>query len=569
MRAPEALGERVESELTVGAGDSRGAAAIARILATALCADGIRINTACVWPVRRHGGLLHRDGRGTSGGAVRVLRVEKVWAAVVRVSFMGSRKAGADNFHADRDQVAAVEQYAREMGARVEFLPPELSVSGGKPIHERPSLSAAIEGCENGTYDGIVVAYLSRLTRSRSGIEIWNRVEAAGGSVHCAAERLDTSTPNGRFIRDIHLANAVREREEHEVRFEARRAGATAAGIWQRRQTPTGYAKDPVTRRLVPDDRADDVRRAFRDAVAGVPVVHIADRLQMTPSGVRQMLKNRVYLGELKVGAHLNPAAHPALVTVDEWEAAQSQRTRPVRGKDAEPALLAGLVRCAGCGHVMSRSATKAVVYVCHGRSSAGRCPARAAVTLALLDAHVEAFARRELRRIALRAGERDDGALDEAREEVAAATREMAAYLKAVSDDLVGVEAFAAGAAARAERVEAAQARLRAVMALRPAGRALGDVDEAWERMSAHGRNQVLRGLLEAVVVRRGGGRGSRTPLGDRVRVVKHGAGLVDTRRQTGGVARGVHPILFPDLGDVGVLRELDGEDTLKGAGG
>src|SRR4051812_25209016 len=115
------------------------------------------------------------------------------WAGVVRVSHMGDRQAGSETFHADRDQIADVERYAQNHGASVEFMPPELSVSGGKPIQDRPSLLAAIEGVESGRYTGIVVAYLSRLTRSRSGIEIWDRVERAGGHVHCAAENLDTS----------------------------------------------------------------------------------------------------------------------------------------------------------------------------------------------------------------------------------------------------------------------------------------------------------------------------------------------------------------------------------------
>ncbi|HXR14453.1 MAG TPA: recombinase family protein, partial [Solirubrobacteraceae bacterium] len=136
----------------------------------------------------------------------------ETWAGIVRVSSVGGRNG--DSFHSDADQVADVERYAAQHGARVVFMGPELSVSGGDPIEQRPSLRAGIEGVEAGIYDGVVVAYLSRLTRSHSGRAIWDRVEAAGGHVHAAAENLDTSTPNGAFIRDIHLANAVREREE-------------------------------------------------------------------------------------------------------------------------------------------------------------------------------------------------------------------------------------------------------------------------------------------------------------------------------------------------------------------
>jgi len=155
--------------------------------------------------------------------------VSERWAGIVRVSHVGTR--GGDSLHADEEQVHEIERYASAHHARVEFMPPELSVSGGKPIDERPSLRAAIEGVERGDYTGVVVAYLSRLSRSRSGLEIWERVERAGGRVHCAHENLDTSTPNGRFIRDIHLANAVREREEH-ARSEERRVGKECRSRW-------------------------------------------------------------------------------------------------------------------------------------------------------------------------------------------------------------------------------------------------------------------------------------------------------------------------------------------------
>jgi DNA invertase Pin-like site-specific DNA recombinase len=208
-------------------------------------------------------------------------------------------------------------------------------------------------------------------------------VTASAGSarshVHSAAEQLDTSTANGRFIRDIHLANAVRERER------ARRPLRRAAPPGDRGR---GLAAPPDPDRLRPRPAdpqaraqsadAGRVRRAFRDR-AGVSLSRIAEDLGMTTSGVRQLLANRVYLGELRVGSYVNETAHEPLVTVDEFLAAQSaQCSRGPRVRD-EPALLAGLVRCAGCGHVMSRGRTKAEVYACHGRMSAGRCPAPAA----------------------------------------------------------------------------------------------------------------------------------------------------------------------------------------------
>jgi DNA invertase Pin-like site-specific DNA recombinase len=162
------------------------------------------------------------------------------WAGIVRVSYVGTRTG--ETFHADQDQVATIEHYARQRRRhRRRSCHPSCPSAADKPINERPSLRAAIEGVEAGMYDGIVVAYLSRLTRSRSGGTIWERVEAAGGTIHCAQENLDTSTANGRWIRDMHLANAVREREEHAERHEERRRKTIEAGVWKQRQVPLGY----------------------------------------------------------------------------------------------------------------------------------------------------------------------------------------------------------------------------------------------------------------------------------------------------------------------------------------
>lgn len=493
----------------------------------------------------------------------------ETWAGIVRVSHVGAR--GGESFHADADQIADIERYAATRGARVVLMPPELSVSGGKAIEDRPSLQAAIEGVERGEFDGIVVAYLSRLTRSRSGVAIWDRVEAAGGHVHCASEQLDTSTPNGRFIRDIHLANAVREREEHADRHARRRAQTVAAGVWRQRQVPRGYRfAGPadehgrfrgLARRLVAGDNAEQVRQAFRDRAAGVPVSRIADRLAMTTSGVRALLANRVYLGELRDGEeNVNPAAHEPIVDPELFaRVAGGFVSRPGRSRSTGPALLAGLARCAGCGHVMSRTRSGGTpVYACHRRHSGVRCPKPAAITLRLLDEHVERVARAELDRLAV-AASISGGGVEDARDRVAVAERELTAFLAAVSAADVGVEAFAAAARERRDVLERAQAELRRRMALQPAIPELGRGVEVWEILDGHERNALLRALLEVVVVRRAGGR--TVPVGERVQVLAHGAGVVPFGR-SGGRPFGVVPLGFLDGDSEYVLGVPGAED-------
>lgn len=485
------------------------------------------------------------------------------WAGYVRVSHVGGR--GGESFHAPDDQAGAIEGWAARRGEPVEILPAELDESGGR--RDRPILEEAIRGIEEGRYRGLAVAYLSRASRStRHMLELWDRIEAAGGEVHAVAENLDTSTPAGRLTRTMLAAIAEHELDLHRERFEELRARATAAGVWQRRQVPRGYVKDPGSRRLVPGPDAGLVRRAFAARAAGAPVVEVADLLGMTPSGARQLLANRVYLGELRVGAHVNEAAHPAVVGEDVFEAVQAMRSvRPGRGAGREPALLAGLARCCGCGHVMPRSRSGSrVVYACVGRHSLGRCEAPAAITAERLDAHVAEVAVPVLRRIDAQAG-LGDPVGDRLRLEAAQARREFEAFLQAL--EAAGMDPAEAGAAIRTRRDRDAEARARLAghLAGRPPAGGAG-LAGAWEEMGVRQRNQVLRGLLECVLVERAG-RGRTVPPAGRARLVVRGAGIAGG--SPGGEPRAVVPVGLPDRDDPRVLRPGVAQDGGVGVGG
>lgn len=486
------------------------------------------------------------------------------FAGIVRVSHMGDRRAGAPNVHADRDQIQEVTAEAKRLGVRVRMLPPELDVSGGLPLKHRPSLLKAVEGVEGGKYAGIIVAYLSRLGRNvREQLQVWDRVEAAGGRIVVVRERIDTSTPSGRYIRTILAANDERELEEYTERFERLREWATAAGIWQRRQTPRGYSKDPATRKLVPNDCAEQTREAFLRSAAGDEISHLAHDLCMTPAGVRALLRNRVYLGELRVGKHVNRNAHEPLVTEEEWLAAQRRRTpRPPRSKQPV-ALLAGLVRCASCAHLMSRSARgrNQRVYACPTLHSAGRCARPAAITLAALDHYVERIAIVELANLQAIAT-KNDRDITAARRALTSAEGELAAYLEEVSASGLAPGQYAEGARKRRSAVDDAQERFTELLA-RPLTLADGNPIKAWKQMDDGQRNRLLRGLVECVVVAPAG-RGKRVPLGDRVRVIKYGTGLVRPYRG-GGVAMPVDSLVLPEPDDPIVLGVHLPEDMLE----
>lgn len=480
---------------------------------------------------------------------------------------MGDRKADSDTFHADQEQETTLKAWAKGEGVRVKMLPPELNVSGGLPLRQRPSLLTAVEGVEAGIYCGVAVAYVSRLGRNvREQLAVWDRVEQAGGRIVAVAENLDTSTAAGRLQRNLLLSIAEHEREQHVERFDNRRRLATEAGIWQFRQTPRGYRKGS-DRRLVLDAKADEVRAAFADVLAGAPVLEVAQRIHMTGSGLRMLLRNRVYLGELTVGKYTNPAAHPPLLDRTTFDAVQrllGERVRPPRSS-AGPALLGGLVRCTSCGHGMSRSTGSAGnYYKCRRYHSGAECPAPAAVNSIKLERHVEAIALAELERLQVEASEA--GGAADAQAELVAAEAELATYLDAVSAADLGAEAFAAGARKRREAVDAAKDTLHAEMARQPGNPTSGSGAEVWADLSGHERNRLLRGLLSLVLVRPVG-RGRPTPIPARVRVLAYGA-EVPTLPHRGEQPAGIAAIPFPDPDAIGVLAAPAGEDRLEAAG-
>jgi DNA invertase Pin-like site-specific DNA recombinase len=480
-----------------------------------------------------------------------------MYAGYIRVSKVGARAKTPERFHSPDEQEIAILGKGAAIGEPVDVLKPDLNKKGH---HERETLMRAVEGVEAGRYKGIIVAYLSRLSRrTRDTLEMWDRVKAAGGRVLVVEGDLDSDreTPELRLQLTILAALAEHEHLKATERFASQREAAHDRRVWAAPQVPAGWVKNPDTRRL---EHCEDgpksaaaVKQAFRDIGARRPVAEVARNLGMSPAGVKYMIRNRVYLGELaEEGMEPIPDAYPAIVTEDEFlEANEALGTAPrkPRGETASY-LLTGLVRCAECGYAMSPSTTQTGYPYYHCR----RCSN--SMSAGKLEPYVEAVAKAEWSRMEGRV-EQDAGRLDELRAEVRRAKGELAAYLEAVSASVVGVDAFAEGARQRQEAVEAAEEALSKALAAAPAS-SIGDILKVYDNLPIKTKTRALAGLIEGVAVRSCHG-DRNVPVADRVRVVAYGAGIAVDGRRLGwrnGPSAGIKPIRFADLDDEVVLR-------------
>ncbi len=455
----------------------------------------------------------------------------------IRVSRVAGREG--DSFISPAVQQEQIEGWAKARGATVGTWHRDLDMSGART--DRPGLADAIVRVERGESQGIVVARLDRLARSLPvAFETINRIEAAGGQLVSVQEGVDPSTASGRMMRSLLLVLAEWYRDQVREGWETARERAVRRGVAVMSTVPTGYQRGQDGRlephpRWAPVIREVFERRARGDGWAdlarfvnelGVPVQYASGRDRgvgrWTGATVSKVVANRVYLGEVRHGEFVNDRAHEPLVNSATWHAAQAARGVPGERRDGgQSSLLAGLVRCSGCGYTMYRSlgrgprGTKLAGYRCRGGGSGGVCPDRAYAPAEQLEDLVQ----REFLRHAEDLAVRGDAPTAEL-EEVLTNLEEAEEALRVFTDDprvvrTLGQERFVAGLQERKRRVDEAKELVKE--AQRPVA-GVPDVitlRAMWPDLDVVGRRRLLNAAIGCVVA---AGRGDA--VADRVRV-------------------------------------------------
>jgi DNA invertase Pin-like site-specific DNA recombinase len=444
----------------------------------------------------------------------------------IRVSKVAGREG--ESFISPAEQRRAIEACAARKGlALVGFLE-ELDESGGSD--NRPKWQEAIRRVEAGEVGAVVVWNLSRFSRNlvhaRLAIQ---RLEDVGGRLYSATEEADG------FTRDILFLFAEYERKRAKDGWSAAVRNAVERGVHIAGTLPLGYLRGGDKRLVVDEATAPLVRGAFERRAEGLGWAEIARWMAtqgypISRTGIRLMVKNRLYLGEARNGEHVNVAAHEPLVSIDLYERAQRATKRTVRvvnGAVSGKVVSQGLAHCSNCGHSLwpntrHRKTGRVVIgMLCQNP----HCETHATIQAHHLDAEVEAQVLGRLS-VAFRTSwptlKRSE--VSEARQRLADAERVRDAFLdNAEALPLIGKEKWNAQLAKLTVRVDAARAAV--------AEAAETDELDAWfeqpvrfktEWLSADvlGRRRLLQNVVERVdVLPVHGQRG--IPASERVRVV------------------------------------------------
>jgi DNA invertase Pin-like site-specific DNA recombinase len=415
-----------------------------------------------------------------------------------------------------KERTISIEEQRRDIRRWAEAagvaLAPEIveqNVSGSKPWRER-ALGEAVDACERGEAAGIIVAWQDRLSRENglATAEVWEALKEAHARLVAANDGLDTDAGDQELPFSIRAAIARDGWKRARANFERAKRNAAERGVSSAR-TPIGYRKPGPGKPFELGLDKPKVLEAFQLRAEGEAFSRIARRFGWSHSTTRQILCNRVYLGEITLGAEVIENAHPAIVTPELFAAVQASRTVEAvpAGDTTRDRLLIGLVRCAGCGRTLKvvrapRAKGRYVVsYYC--KDAAGEpCPERAYVHADELDAFVAEWfttALENVPRMIDVVATNDE--LEEARAEKAAAEGQFNAYVEKVDATARG---FRRGYEARLERLNEAAERVQHLAGRSAVAASLPPL-AWWDRFDVLQRRAVLVGFLGRVVVTRG----------------------------------------------------------------
>ena len=219
---------------------------------------------------------------------------------------------------------------------------------------DRPALKRLLDDIEAGKIDTIVVYKVDRLTRSLADFaKIVEALDARGVSFVSVTQQFNTTSSMGRLTLNVLLSFAQFEREVTGERIRDKIAASKRKGMWMGGTIPLGY--DLKDRKLVVNpEEAKVVQDLFNLYLETGCVSALKTRLdqkgiqskvRISAAGNRsggtsyargalyQILKSRIYLGEIPHRDQSHPGQHEAIVPQELWDRVQAKLSSDNQGR--------------------------------------------------------------------------------------------------------------------------------------------------------------------------------------------------------------------------------------------
>ena len=214
---------------------------------------------------------------------------------------------------------------------------------------ERPALKRLLADIAAGKLDCVVIYKLDRLTRTLTDFaKMVEAFDARGIALVSVTQQFNTTSSMGRLTLNVLLSFAQFEREVTAERIRDKFAASKRKGLWMGGRVPLGY--DLTERQLrVNETEAKRVRSLYARYLALGCVSKLRSELNAqgmvskqrlsrrggasggvpySRGALYELLKNRLYLGEIPYRGAVYPGQHEAIVERSLWERVQQHLAR-------------------------------------------------------------------------------------------------------------------------------------------------------------------------------------------------------------------------------------------------
>ena len=228
-------------------------------------------------------------------------------AIYVRVSTMEQATQGY-SLDAQQD---SLQNYAKALGYDIY----KIYRDEGKSAKDlnRPEMTQMLKDAEDHKFQAIFIYKLDRFSRSLKDLILTiDKLKGLGIDFVSLQDKIETTSASGKLM--FHIISAFAEFERNIIgdrtKFGMQRKAKEGGFITK---APKGYKL--VEKQLIPSEDSKIIGELFRDFLeSDISLTQLAKKHNMTPAGMKKLLKNTTYIGKVRVVDQVSDGQHKPLI---------------------------------------------------------------------------------------------------------------------------------------------------------------------------------------------------------------------------------------------------------------